>query len=607
MISGSNRSASGIFVLAIKNLLHCLRRYAICIGRDDTRFNPLGQFLTAIFELRPSRRKAAAMERVRYDAEDVFWSVIDELRFRAEAVSEILDSKDRKASIRAFQADVTRSTVSLAIKQGLPESVATGLARDVIGSSTSYIELRTKGHAAQWPARVLEQNTNYGNAINRFISCATKADENAARDDIALVSKVPGPRPLVIARSRDATLLRNGPSGEIIVALNIIRASDPRSEQITIKAGVDASTGELTKAERSKTRILVPVSCGKWHEQKFLSGKATLRSSLILRRGDRWFMCAQFEMAEIKTQVMTGARLGVDRGIVNPITTAVVNRAGQVISATKPSGSEIGKAIRSADQKRRAEQRRRGMSGRKHAKQVDHHLHELANGIVRNAKEFGAQVVVENLDGFKSVIRTKRVNGARRNPWQKALKGVQLGKLESILTYKLRLTGIPVPSEVFAARTSINCPADGHTDAKSRVAQDKFVCTSCGFSAHADTVGAVNIARRDIALRQHKKGGNFAALERDMVMRLRVCDDGGLGPLAAGRVAAKGFVAVHASAGMAYDPLLLGLTMPAGQNVTQSIKNGSDPVFAERGGAFLGHNKRGNRSRKQAVTLERLL
>ena len=32
-----------------------------------------GQFLTAVFEMRPTRRKAAVLERVRAKAERVFW------------------------------------------------------------------------------------------------------------------------------------------------------------------------------------------------------------------------------------------------------------------------------------------------------------------------------------------------------------------------------------------------------------------------------------------------------------------------------------------------------------------------------------------------------
>jgi IS605 OrfB family transposase len=595
------------------------------------------EFLTAVFELRPSRRKAAAVERVRATAESMFWDAVGKLRNPADAIVAIEAPKERQTAAKAMRADIARNTMASASKAGLSEAVAQGLTRDITASVMSYVGLRANGHAAEWPSPVAPDAADHAAALNEFLTATTKDAEDAARDALALVSKVPGPRPLTMARARDATLLRRSDNGSIVLVLNVLRASDPRARQVHIDAGIDASTGEVTKAQKSSTRLIVPVSCSKWHEQKFLSGRATLKSSLIVRRRDRWFLCAQFEMAEASRPRLTGARMGVDRGIANPVAMAVADRDGAVIAAPKPAGSEIGDAIHKAERRRRAEQRRRGVSSLKHARQVDHHLHHLANDIVRDAKTYGAQVVVEKLDGFKAAIRTKRVKGARKNPWQKSLKNVQLGKLETILDYKLKLAGLPPAREVFAARTSISCPACGQTDPKSRVAQDKFVCTGCGFEVHADTCGAVNVARRDIAFTKHKKGGDFAALERDMVAGLRSRDDGGLGPLAAGLMAASGFVAVRATADRLYETQLV-LNLSAGQNAypdaiengrrsvfsesdgafpghsksqgmaaTDAIENRRKPVFAERDGAFSGHSKQRRSVESQRLTQERLL
>ena len=50
--------------------------------------------------------------------------------------------------------------------------------------------------------------------------------------------------------------------------------------------------------------------------------------------------------------------------------------------------------------------------------------------------------------------------------------------------------------EVCAAYTSQTCSACGVVDACSRISQSRFVCTSCGHEANADTNAAINILRR---------------------------------------------------------------------------------------------------------------
>ncbi len=90
-----------------------------------------------------------------------------------------------------------------------------------------------------------------------------------------------------------------------------------------------------------------------------LAGRTVLRSSLIRRVGDRWFMHAQFEFA-VAPVATSDAMLGVDRGIVNPVALASVDRIGVVRPALPPGGQEIGDIIRRADARRSREQKRRG-------------------------------------------------------------------------------------------------------------------------------------------------------------------------------------------------------------------------------------------------------
>jgi hypothetical protein len=519
-------------------------------------------YLTAVFELRPTRRKAAALERTRALAESVFWSVLARQQAAADAVAAEPDGKARRQSWRLMETRLTQEVLTAA-RMALAEPVANGLTRDVAQSIRSYVEGRAGGYPAEWPTPEDASASPYLAGLDQLAAAATQEAEDAGRDLMATAARTPGPRALTISRARDAQLIRTGPNGAIAVALNILRASDPASRPATLHAGIDATTGEVLPARKSATRLVIPVACSKWHEQKFLSGKAVLRSSLIRRQGDRWFMLAQFEFPEVRRPV-SGAVLGVDRGITNPVALAGVDASGAVRTAPAPTGQEIGAIITRAEVRRKREARRRGITSHRHAAAIDQQLHVLANQVVATAKQHRATVALERLDGLKRTIVAPRPKGARRGGWRKSLKRMQLGKLESILDYKLRLAGLPPLRPVVAGGTSVTCPACGERDPASRASQERFACTRCGFTAHADTVGAVNIARRAVALRDIKRGETLAPAERDMVSRLRLRDDGGLGPLSA-RTADSGFVAGRAAAGEAYDPS--GLTLLAGLKV----------------------------------------
>jgi putative transposase len=502
-------------------------------------------YLTAVLELRSTRRKAAAMERVRATAERVFWAILANQQTTAEAIANEADTKRRHEAWRVVRKRLSAEVTAAAVQAGLAEPVVQGLVRDVKQAIGSYIGLRAGGYLAEWPAPVAASASPYSAGLEQLASATTQDMENTGRDLLAATARVPGPRPLMIARSRDAQLVRTGPNRQIALVLNILRASNPTARTATIHAGIDATTGKILNARRSATRLVMPVACSKWHEQKFLSGRTVLRSSVIRREGERWFMHAQFEFAPA-TAAVSNAVLGVDRGIANPIALATVNAAGAVRSSPPPAGQEIGKIIHRANERRKREQRRRGLTSHRHAAAVDHQLHLLANRIVATAKQNRATVVMEKLDGLKQTIVAKRPKGARKSGWRKGLKRAQLGKLETILEYKLQLAGLPKLRTVVPGGTSTTCPACGTRDPKSREAQGKFCCTACGFTAHADTVGAVNIARRGVVIREIRRGDKLAPVEQDMVSRLRSRNNGGLGPLSA--VAGCGFVAGRATA-----------------------------------------------------------
>jgi len=53
--------------------------------------------------------------------------------------------------------------------------------------------------------------------------------------------------------------------------------------------------------------------------------------------------------------------------------------------------------------------------------------------------------------------------------------------------------------EVDPRHTSQTCPECGHVEQNNRKTQADFECQACGFTEHADTVGAINVLRRGMS------------------------------------------------------------------------------------------------------------
>ncbi len=486
-------------------------------------------YLTATFALRPSRRKAAALERVRAMAETVFWQVVDAAREPADIIASDQANRTRRAAWNAEQKRLSNQVIVASGKVNLAEPVVEGLVRDVTSAIGSYIQLRINERAAEWPKRRLLVKPAYEAALNAVATSTTEEQERLAHDEMARARRDPALRPLILARARDAMLVRTAGLGAIAVVLNVLRASNSTARQAMIHPGIEAASQQPFSGGVSKCKIVVPVACSKWHEQMFLRGDATLRSSVIVRRGDRWFLDAQFELPG-RTSRQTGARIGVDRGAEHPVTIAAVRLDGSVMAVSDPLGKQIADTIVKVEEQRSREQHRRAISSQRYITHTDQLLHKLANRVVAEARCLGAAVVMEDRSQDKARIITPRKPSGTARSLHHILKRAQLGKLEKILAYKLLRVGLPPPRSVAGGGLRNLCPACGdHTSGNWKSAV--FRCTVCSFTGQSKQVCAVNIARRGVALVGIQRGDKLAPREKDIVARLRVRDDGGIGPL----------------------------------------------------------------------------
>ena len=472
------------------------------------------QFLTAVFQLRPSKSKACILEASRLQYQKYFWKVLRALRADAEQCAKLAGAIARKSAAKSLKDRATKMC-DAAHTPDLQRALRDGLIRDIRQQLTSYfglIENEIKANARRakqmppkppqylvvYPKESKAPSLQYEKALDALCVAVTDEECRNAEAQLRKVPNAPDERPFVLCRHTDGCVSR-GRDGKLVALLKLNSNETPKDARYTLEDGVDPTTGEVINASGSRSYVPIPLSCNTWLENKFLSGRALLRSSLVFRRGDQWYFSGQFEMLPSPTfyhENFSDCVLGIDRGIVNPVAFSVVDKKGNVLHSELPEPGAIHKYLQVVERKRAAAQKRTEKVPKCNTQYVEQMLHRIANQIVAAAVKYRARVVLEDLEGLKATITTKRQQGARRNPWQKSLKKAQLGKLESILKYKLALHGLPEPLKVLAAGTSITCAKCGHHAKENRQTQDKFVCVACGHEAHADKNASVIIARR---------------------------------------------------------------------------------------------------------------
>ncbi|HEY7343365.1 MAG TPA: transposase [Ktedonobacterales bacterium] len=182
--------------------------------------------------------------------------------------------------------------------------------------------------------------------------------------------------------------------------------------------------------------------------------------------------------------------LGVDLGIIQLATTS----DGEFLNhSTGPKHAHVNQVrarysrFRQKLQKKgtksakRLLKKRRGREKR-FVKDVNHCL---SKAIVSTAKGTGRGIALEDLTHIRS-----RVNGSKRQ--RRVLHGWSFWQLRAFIAYKARLNGVGVVY-INPAYTSQTCSACGHCEKANRTSQSRFLCRSCGFSAHADVNAAMNI------------------------------------------------------------------------------------------------------------------
>lgn len=242
-------------------------------------------------------------------------------------------------------------------------------------------------------------------------------------------------------------------------------------------------SGQVVSIWTNGGRLKLPFVAGE-HQLELLQHLAG-EADLVYRQGE--FYLLQTCEVEEPPGSNPSEFLGIDLGIKN----IAADSDGQTYSGGEVNGlRKRHSKIRSRLQANGSKQAKRLLKKRsKKERQFATYInHVISRRIVDRAKDTGRGVALEDLTGIRSRITVRKSQRRQQHSWA-------FNQLRRFIEYKARLAGILV-SLVDPRHTSQTCPRCGFTDKRNRVSQSLFSCVSCGFSASADTVAAVNISRR---------------------------------------------------------------------------------------------------------------
>ncbi|WP_331729568.1 transposase (plasmid) [Streptomyces sp. NBC_01003] len=255
----------------------------------------------------------------------------------------------------------------------------------------------------------------------------------------------------------------------------------------------------------------------KVHQHRAVAGR--VKTISVKREGRKWFVVLSAEQVQPEPLPATGLVVGIDLGIASFLADSsggfVPNPRHGAKSAAKLEAAQqaLSRFLRVRRDRRTANHRRAvekvAKLHRKVRRQRLDHAHKTALDLVR-AHDFIAHedLKIRNMvrraapkpDPAKSGAFLPNGAGAKVG-LNRSIADAGWGVFLTILAAKAESAGREVIA-VDPRNTSRQCPECGHTSAENRPTQEKFHCVSCSHSAHADTVGALNVLRAGLVRRE---------------------------------------------------------------------------------------------------------
>ncbi|QQN77484.1 RNA-guided endonuclease InsQ/TnpB family protein [Streptomyces sp. XC 2026] len=249
----------------------------------------------------------------------------------------------------------------------------------------------------------------------------------------------------------------------------------------------------------------------KVHQHRPVVGK--VKTISVKREGRRWYVVLTADQAPPEPLPPTGDVVGIDMGIANFLADSngefVANpRHGQRAAAKLEAAQQaLSRCKRGSKRRRKAVETVARLHRKVRCQRLDH-AHKTTLDLVRG-NDFIAHEDLKIRSMSKAPAPKPDAdrpggflpNGASAKAGlNRSIADAGWGVFLAILAAKAEGAGRVVMA-VEPRNTSRRCPACGHTAKENRPTQEKFHCVSCGQTAHADTVGALNVLRAGLVRR----------------------------------------------------------------------------------------------------------
>ncbi|AGP59927.1 RNA-guided endonuclease InsQ/TnpB family protein [Streptomyces rapamycinicus] len=250
------------------------------------------------------------------------------------------------------------------------------------------------------------------------------------------------------------------------------------------------------------------------HQHRPVRGR--VKTISVKREGNRWYAVLSCDDVPAEPLPATGAVVGIDMGTTHFLTTSdgahiarprFLDQAADELAEAQRHLATFPKRTRRRTKAHRAAVRRVAKLYARIRRQRLDHAHKTALTLVRDHDVIAHEKL--NTAGMTRAPQPKPdpdapgtflPNGAAAKAGlNRSILDAGWAQFLTILANKAESAGRLVVA-VDARNTSRTCPPGlggcGHVAKENRVTQAKFACTACGFTAHADHVGATNVLDR---------------------------------------------------------------------------------------------------------------
>ena len=237
--------------------------------------------------------------------------------------------------------------------------------------------------------------------------------------------------------------------------------------------------------------LYLPVALSDYH-RKALAGQTPNSSMSLHRRKGQWWLTLSVTQPDPEP-VIPEAVAGADVGIANFLTDDTGHHYGS-FKTDLAAAHQRDRQKRQRKAKLRACLEHKGVarlpstssvSGQRLSRRVRQDINRAVNLFLDD--HVGYAIGVENLS-----VSTMRFQARRMNAY---LYASNLAHIPEHLAWRAAQRGIPL-LYVNPAYSSQACPNCHFADRANRPNQQTFCCQGCGYAAHADVVGARNLAQR---------------------------------------------------------------------------------------------------------------